>query len=153
MRGVFLTHAHFDHIYGLNRLIEIFPDALVYTNAQGKAALLNPKWNFSKYHDEVEDFIFYKHENIRVIGAEGLIALENGLEINVMFTPGHEPSCITYKINDCLFTGDSYIPGIKTVTSFPRSNKELAEKSLETLKYAEKQGAMILPGHWIEQGP
>jgi len=36
LQGVFLTHTHFDHIYGLNELLEDYPDVPVYTNAFGK---------------------------------------------------------------------------------------------------------------------
>ena len=49
--GVLLTHAHFDHIYGLNEIIALFPTTKVYTNEFGKRMLLNEKMNLSKYHD------------------------------------------------------------------------------------------------------
>ena len=39
--GVLLTHAHFDHIYGLNEIIALFPTTKVYTNEFGKRMLLN----------------------------------------------------------------------------------------------------------------
>ena len=32
LNGVLLTHAHFDHIYGLNTLTSLFPGAPIYTN-------------------------------------------------------------------------------------------------------------------------
>ena len=32
LAGVLLTHAHFDHIYGLNTLLELFPDVPILTN-------------------------------------------------------------------------------------------------------------------------
>ena len=147
VRGVLLTHSHFDHIYGLNRLMVINPDALVYTNEAGKEGLLNPKWNFSRYHDEVEDFIFMHPENIRIINREGLLAIEEDLTVEVLFTPGHEPSCITYKSDNCLFTGDSYIPGAKTITNFPRSVKSISEESEKRLKALESYGYEIKAGH------
>ena len=75
VKGVLLTHAHCDHIYGLNKLMEAFPEALVYTNADGKEGLMNPRWNFSQYHEDVEDFVFAYPENVRVIEEEGTIDL------------------------------------------------------------------------------
>lgn len=147
VRGVLLTHSHFDHIYGLNKLVEVFPEAFVYTNQAGKEGLANDKWNFSRYHTEVENFIFTKTENVRVL-EEGEQTLDGGLKLNVFFTPGHDPSCISYVVNNKLFTGDAYIPGIKTVTTFPRSNKVLAEKSLIRLQELEKKyGYTVCAGH------
>lgn len=149
VRGVLLTHAHFDHIYGLNRLMEIFSDALVYTNAEGEKGLQNPKWNFSRYHEEIENFVLCKPENVRILDAEGTLDLD-GMPVDVLFTPGHEPSCISYRVDERLFTGDSYIPGVNVVKTFPRSNKEQAVDSLARLQDLESSGLKIMPGHWIE---
>lgn len=163
VRGVLLTHSHFDHIYGLNRLMEVFPSALIYTNAQGAEGLQNPKWNFSRYHEEFKSFVFCKPENVRVIESEGRISLFSTEgsdpavesprfleEVEALFTPGHEPSCVSYRIGDVLFTGDAYIPGVKVVTNFPRSNMQLAAESLERLQEMERSGLKVMPGHWIE---
>lgn len=150
VRGVLLTHAHFDHIYGLNKLMEMFPDALVYTNADGQKGLQNPKWNFSRYHEEVENFVFCKSENVRVFESCGVYEFDKDIKVEVLFTPGHDLSCITYKISNCLYTGDAYIPGIKVVTTFPRSNKQVAKESLERLQKLECLGLKIMPGHWVE---
>ena len=149
VRGVLLTHAHFDHIYGLNRLMEVYLGALVYTNAEGAMGLQNPKWNFSRYHEEIDNFKFCKPENVRVLDAEGTLGID-GLVVEVLFTPGHEPSCISYRVGEFLFTGDSYIPGVNVVKTFPRSNKQQAAESLARLQELERSGLKIMPGHWIE---
>ena len=60
--------------------------------------------------------------------------------MRVMFTPGHDVSCISYVIGKNVFTGDSYLPGIKTVMNFPRSNRALALKNTAMLKQLEQQG-------------
>lgn len=147
--GVLLTHSHFDHIYGLNKLLEVFPNAIVYTNCDGQEGLQNPKLNFSRYHDDVDDFVFCYPENIFVVEKECEIGMDYGLMVNVLFTPGHDPSCITYQINGMLFTGDAYIPGVKPVTIFPHSSKIVAIESEKRLKELESNGYFILPGHKI----
>lgn len=52
IKGVLLTHVHYDHIYGLPRLTEMFPSLRVYTNEYGKKALTDIRLNYSKYHNE-----------------------------------------------------------------------------------------------------
>lgn len=147
VRGVLLTHSHFDHIYGLNKLVEKFPDVLIYTNCAGKEGLGNDKWNFSRYHTEIENFIFSKMMNVRVL-EEGIQMLDGGLKVSVLFTPGHDPSCISYLVDNNLFTGDAYIPSIKTVTTFPRSNKVQALESLTRLQELESEyGYTVCAGH------
>lgn len=149
IRGLLLTHAHTDHIYGINKLLEAFPDALIYTNAEGEKGLQNPKWNFSRYHDDVEDFIISSPQNVRVIEKESTLQIDEDLTVEVLFTPGHEPSCLSFLIGNNLFTGDAYIPGSKTVVTFPRSNKQQAIASEQRLKDLEASGMEILPGHRI----
>lgn len=131
VKGVLLTHTHFDHIYGLNGLFAIYPDCCVFTNIYGREGLLSAKKNMSFFHEK--PFIFNKKEKIFVV--------EDGMEINigftsakVFFTPGHSESCISYIVNDYLFSGDSYIPGIKVVTNLPGSNKSEAVSSAKLIE-------------------
>ena len=51
VEGVFLTHGHFDHIYGLNSLVEAFPDCKVYVTEYTKQAIASDKLNMSRYHE------------------------------------------------------------------------------------------------------
>ena len=148
VKAVFLTHAHYDHIYGLNMLLDHFPDALVYTSEEGRDALTDIKKNFSKYHPELEPFVFEHTENVRLL-EEGNIVLLGEEKMQVLFTPGHDVTCFSFIIGNHLFTGDAYIPGVKTVMTFPRSNKKDALASEERLKLHEKAGCIIHPGHFL----
>ena len=64
VKGVFLTHTHYDHIYGINKLVERFPECTIYTSQHGKEGLFSDKLNFSRYHD---DSILFQGEHIRVL--------------------------------------------------------------------------------------
>ena len=143
VKGVLLTHAHYDHIYGLPHLTELFPDMTVYTNESGCKALTNPRFNMSKYHN---DPIVYGSENVVLCDESSVIDLFDGMSAKVYHTPGHHPSCLTFEVEDYLFTGDAYIPGEKVVTTLPGADKYMAAQSLERiLKLGE--GKMICPGH------
>lgn len=143
---VLLTHAHFDHIYGLNEVLKVSPNALVYTNRQGAEMLLDAKKNMSHYHET--PFVFDFPNNIRLVADREIIEIGNGMTAQAIFTPGHNPSCITWVIDDMVFSGDSYIPGIKTVTNLPGGYKGLSLKSEEQIKKLAINKT-IFPGHPI----
>ena len=147
--GVLLTHVHFDHIYGLNQLMQVFPECKVYTNEFGQKSLSDPKRNFSRYHMDVEDFIFEHPESVVDVDEGDKIKLYEGIYANVYFTPGHDESCLCYEVGKDLFTGDAYIPGVKTVTTFPHSNKKKAHESDHRIS-SLAQSMRIHPGHTID---
>jgi glyoxylase-like metal-dependent hydrolase (beta-lactamase superfamily II) len=120
---------------------------MVYASAIGKQGLYDPKLNMSRYHPTVPNFV-YEHEDVRVLKETETIVLWPGVALEVFETPGHDPACLAYKAGHYFFTGDSYIPGISTVTSFPGSNKLDAKISLERiLAIKEKYTVMVCPGH------
>lgn len=143
VRGIFLTHTHFDHIYGINELHNAFPKCVVYTSEYGRTALYSAKKNFSFYH---ESPIEYQGENVRTLKEGDVLNIFSSTQIKVYETPGHCPSCLTYQIESNLFTGDSYIPDVKVVSKLPRGNRPLAlasEKRIMSL--SEKMN--LYPGH------
>lgn len=146
--GVLLTHVHFDHIYGLNQLIGKFPECKVYTNDFGQKSLTDPKRNFSRYHTDVEDFVFDYPENVVVVGEGEKIELFEGVFADVYYTPGHDESCLCYEIDEDMFTGDAFIPGVKTVTTFPHSSKKKALESDLRISSLVR-GMKVWPGHTV----
>lgn len=126
IKGVLLTHTHFDHIYGINELYWRFPESIVYTSEYGKEALYSAKKNFSFYH---ERSIVFEGNNIVVLHEGDEIEIGLDEKLKVLETPGHCPSCLSYYNNDIIFTGDSYIPGVKVVSKLPKGNKILSLES------------------------
>jgi glyoxylase-like metal-dependent hydrolase (beta-lactamase superfamily II) len=143
IRGLFLTHTHFDHTYGINALHRSHPNCRIFTSAYGGEALYDDKKNFSRYHEAA---FTYEGENVTVLGEGSILELYPGTPLKVYATPGHCPSCLTFEVGDYLFTGDSYIPGVKVVTKLPKGDRALARQSLKRILLLSN-GKTICPGH------
>ena len=144
--GVFLTHAHFDHIYGILSLLDNYPNCRVFATAYTKQALASDRLNLSRYHG---NSITYEGENVNVVIDGDEIVIFDGEPILELYeTPGHNPGCLTMVMGDMIFTGDAYIPGIGANTRVPRSNKEQAKQSLERIMELAK-GKKVFPGHLV----
>lgn len=146
IKGVLLTHVHFDHIYGLPEVLDSFPNVFIYTNDFGVEALGNDKLNMSRYHELPLSIV---SDNIVACCDGTVLPLFEELDVIMHHTPGHNPSCLTFEIGDSLFTGDAYIPGIKVVTTLPRANKAQAVQSwLRIMEMAK--GRIVYPGHEVQ---
>lgn len=143
VKGVLLTHTHFDHTYGINALNRAFPKCRVYTTEYGKEALYDEKKNFSKYH---ETPFTYDGNNVVILSDGDSLEIYPGSFLMAYATPGHCPSSLTFVMDNWIFTGDAYIPGIKVVTKLPQGDKNLAMLSTERILALAKQKT-VCPGH------
>lgn len=146
IRGVFITHSHFDHIYGLNDLVERYPYVKIYISADGAKGLFDDKKNFSLYHEAPLKFV---GGDISVVQDKDRVEIFDDACVECFHTPGHDTSCMIFRCGDYLFTGDSYIPNEKPVTNLKGGNKEDYYKSLEIINGLIKQGTILCPGHGV----
>lgn len=141
---VLLTHGHSDHIHGLRKLLQVYPEVVVGTLMCGHEEIQDSRKNLSYYHGMPFTISGYREKVLN----DGDVVKFNGLaEIEVISTPGHDKSCLSYRIGDALFTGDAYIPGIKVFSKFPGGNKKQAIESRMRLEAMEKEGFIIYCGH------
>lgn len=147
LRGIFLTHCHQDHIYGIEKVLKQYSHAKVYCSQKTFEGLHDDTLNLSYIIPE-HSFRFTQDENV-VILKEGIHSID-GMKVEVVSTSGHSEDCLSYIIEDCIFTGDSYIPFAKVFTKWPTSNKALALENETRLKeIAEARKLKVYSGHWI----
>lgn len=145
--GVFLTHGHFDHMYGLPALIDRAPGAMVYATAYTQEAIASEKLNLSKYSGM--PIVRYQGDNVVVVKDGDEMELFHGeAPMTFLETPGHNPGCLTMVVSDNVFTGDAFIPGIGANTTVPKADKALAQKSLERILKL-RAGKRVFPGHVV----
>lgn len=146
IKGIFLTHSHYDHIYGVNELLRYYPDIPIYASKGTIEGLADPDINLSYMYDD-GDYIVERATCIE-FPSTGITILHNKAIISLS-TPGHDQDCTTYIIDNCIFTGDSYNPEFPVFTKWRRSNEVDAEKSIATiLQFFEEKHLTIYPGHY-----
>lgn len=126
--AIVLTHAHFDHISGVDKIVNKF-GCDVYLNPNEFDFLLDPDLNSSS--------AFYMDVTCNA-NAKPLIEGKNeiaGFEVEAIYCPGHSIGSTVLKIEDCLFTGDVLFQGsigrmdlaTGSVTSMKQSLKKLVQ--------------------------
>lgn len=139
-----LTHEHFDHIWGVNKLKKLY-ECKVICSKSCSEKIINRKKNMSVFYDQVG----FELNNAELVIEDINYCLKwNGLNISFIKTPGHTDSSICFYIDNNLFTGDTIIKGLKTVVKLPTGNKEDLFETIEKLKkqFINKQ-IIIHAGH------
>lgn len=143
--GILLTHAHFDHIYGMNEIITRYPECVIYiANEYGKEALSNPKTNGSKYTDEGSLVV---DENATVLFFNETLQLWEGVEMRTFNTPGHSDDSQCFIVDGMLFTGDTLIKDVRTVTKLKGGSVEKLDESMKMFAGLKGNGFKVMPGH------
>lgn len=144
VEGIFLTHAHLDHIYGIKDVLRKFPNCVVYGSGMCLEYLFDDKKNLSFYYERP---LSLNIDKCQILQDDNIVHLYGDISIECFYTPGHTPDSVCYQIGDWIFTGDAYIPGIPTVTKLRGGNKLLAAKSINQIKTRIDSSTIILPGH------
>ncbi len=132
-----LTHAHFDHISGLNSFSLPF-----YVHQQDCQLLKNPQANGSAFFDS---FVVVEKEPRLYKGNEPLCFDNRSIE--VIHTPGHTPGSVSLKLDNWLFSGDTLFLDSVGRTDIPLASPEAIIKSIKEKLLVLPLDTLVYPGH------
>lgn len=142
VEAIFLTHAHFDHILGLEALREK-TGAPVYACIHEKAVCEDSWLNQS---DSVGRPCTVHPDHFLNDGEEITVA---GITLKLLHTPGHTEGSCAYYIEDghILISGDTLFQGSVGRSDFPTGDSETLLESIRTRLYTLPEDTAVFSGH------
>jgi hydroxyacylglutathione hydrolase len=143
VEGILLTHCHFDHI-----------GAVAPVARETGAPVWCPEIEVPVLAD-IMSFVpfpgfgpFESYEADETVSGGERLELA-GLEIDVLFTPGHSPGHVTYSIPDhaALFSGDVLFQGSVGRTDLPGGDWGTLLESIRGLVEGHPEETTVYPGH------
>ena len=143
VKYILLTHGHFDHVLGINRMNEVL-GAKVYVHEGDKEQVVNTRAVMTIFGLPTEGV-----ENPKItatLSDAGELTLGNQV-IKVIETPGHTPGGVCYLIGDCLFSGDTLFHGTIGRTDLPGGSFQQIKHSVKDVLFALDENIKVYPGH------
>ncbi|MDO4570430.1 MAG: MBL fold metallo-hydrolase [Planctomycetia bacterium] len=142
-----LTHGHADHVGGLNKLRELFPDMKVVIGELDAGRLMNPELNFSSHFGFSLTF-----GEADLLLREKKQRLEFGtLLFDAYFTPGHAAGHYIFALPQTnplvVFTGDLIFEGSVGRTDFYDGDMDALVDSISNTIYCFPDDTVLLSGH------
>lgn len=142
------THAHADHVSSAQEIKKIFTQTKV---AIGQKITLVQE-TFKKIFNLPEQSASAKDFDLLLEDGEELKA--GSINIKAHHTPGHTPACVTYEIENYLFTGDAlFLPDSGTGRcDFPQGSAEDLYHSITQKIFNMPEHYFIMVGHDYQIG-
>ena len=140
IEAILLTHTHFDHV-GAVAPVARATGAPVYCPQIEQPVLADVmRWvppGFGPFESYEADHTLAGGEHLPLAG----------MEIDVIFTPGHSPGHLTYAFDGALLSGDVLFQGSVGRVDLPGGDWDTLERSIETLVRAHPAETVVYPGH------
>jgi hydroxyacylglutathione hydrolase len=138
--AILLTHCHFDHI-GAVAPVAAATGAPVYCPVIEKPLLSDiMRWvppGFGPFENYEADHPLAGGERLNLAG----------MDIEVIFTPGHSPGHLTYAFDGALLSGDVLFQGSVGRVDLPGADWATLEDSIEGLMSSHPAETVVYPGH------
>lgn len=142
LKAILVTHAHFDHIGGINRLVKAF-DVPIYAGYEDVPSFNDPYKNCSEY---CETYVVV-NQYINPLGDNEVLHLLDE-DIKVIYTPYHTVGSVCYYLpqSKVLFSGDSLFNYSLGRSDLPTSVPSKCEESISKLLELDDD-VKVYPGH------
>ena len=140
VKAIYLTHAHFDHIWGCNELREL-TGSKVYAYEEERVLCEDAETNVSAqagrpYTVKVDEYL-----------RDGEIRTEGDISFKVIYTPGHTSCGVCYLIDKDLFAGDTLFLRSCGRWDLPTGDMEVLFSSIKEKLYTLPDDTSVHCGH------
>jgi len=141
--GILLTHTHFDHIGAVAPVAKATGAPVwcpeIETPVLADINSFVPWPGFGPYESYDADHTVSGGEKLELAG----------MELDVIFTPGHSPGHVTYSVRgeDAIFSGDVLFQGSVGRVDLPGGDWEILLGSIRTLVDEHSPETTVYPGH------
>ena len=141
VKYILLTHGHFDHVLGINRMKKVL-NAKVYVHEGDKEQVLHTREVMTMFGLPTDGV-----ENGVIDGTLSDNLTLGGQQIQVIATPGHTPGGVCYLIGENLFSGDTLFHGSIGRTDLPGGSFAQLKHSVVDVLFALDENTKVYPGH------
>ena len=142
--AILLTHGHFDHIWGVNRLLERFP-VPVYLHPSDEHIMEQLTAGFPG----MQGFQFLRHQFASEPVADGQVLRLGCGSVQVLHTPGHTPGsvCYYFPADNLLLSGDTLFAGSIGRTDLSGGDYDVLMDSIKEKLLNLPGETDVIPGH------
>lgn len=141
-KAILLTHAHFDHVMGIDGWVKEF-DIPVYLHEEEKKILENPEWNLSEAFGP--GYSYQRTEGL----TDGQMLAVSGFCFRVIHTPGHTAGgcCYYEETEGVLMSGDTLFCQSVGRSDFPTGSMATLVRSVKEKLLCLPEDTKVYPGH------